>query len=210
MAFTKVTANKLQKQGEYKQNFRWAINFGPLLETLKAAGAAYSNGGEPSAESLEILCQSVEPPKKTIQTAEAMSRGIKIKIAGWADFGNTITITFMDTINNPVQNIIDAWQDLCFKTSMIANADGGGEDYGTGKGAGTDNKASGAYGLRYKTKIPLARVNMAGKIIYQVDVCGSFCEDFDPGGTLDEQSSDISKPSLTISFDTVHRAAVSA
>ncbi len=182
---------------ELKQNFRWVVNLSELSD--------YALKGKDSVAKLQIMCSSIDLPKKNIVTGEAIVRGVKIVQGGYADFENTMTITFIDNVENEVQMLIDSWQDAVYRTnkaglvSVESTASDAAASYGDGAGSG------GTYGVNYKKKLSISRVDMKKKIYYTLDVIGCFPQSYDPGGQLDSTSADITQPSLTLSFDAIYR-----
>jgi hypothetical protein len=146
-------------------------------------------------ERLSLLMESSDLPKKTIQQAEGMLKGVKVKQGGIADFGNTIPFTFLELIDNSVTDALEAWSNLVFMSKEDSESDSGSAGWGTSVGPTYASEGG------YKIDIPIYLLNGRKERTKGYLLIGAFYEDSDPGGTLSGEASDFQKPVLTLSFD---------
>ena len=62
---------------------------------------------------VNLQCLSAEVPKKTGQTATLLMRGHQIFDPGIYNVQGTMQLTFVETIDNQVRNLIQQWEDAC-------------------------------------------------------------------------------------------------
>ena len=91
---------QLRALPDYAQVTRWDITF---LQ-LPAVGSL----GFPLADQINFRCESVETPKGTNQKFEVATRGHKVFQPGIQDYGNTMLLTFNETVDNFTFNFIKA------------------------------------------------------------------------------------------------------
>jgi hypothetical protein len=150
----------------------WRWNL--IFASLPAVGIP----GVAASQPINLRCESVELPKKTNQKIEVPIRGHKIFQPGISDYSGAITVTLTETEDNLVSNLIQGWHQLVFATRS-------GESF---------SKAD------VEATILIQRLNAQNEAIYQYSVRGAWLEDYDLG-TLDGNSSDIMRPSMTLSYD---------
>lgn len=165
-----ISIDQLRALPDYAQLTRWDITF----VTLPAVGVF----GFPLSESLNIRCESVELPKGANQKIEVMIRGHKTFQSGIMDYGNSMTLTFTETVDNAIFNFVKAWRELCWESRQ-------GRAFPK-----SDLEATILITLLNNQDQPRAKYTIYGAM-YEAD-------DF---STLDGSSSDVQKPSLTLSFD---------
>ena len=164
------TIDQLRSLPDYAQVTRWDINF----VTLPGVGAL----GFPLADSLNFRCSSVELPKTTNQKYSVSTRGHKTFHAGTQDYGNSLTLTFTETVDNTLFNLVKAWRELIWSSrqgSSFSKAD-------------------------YTGTLLITLLDNQDNLRAKYTVFGCFLES-DDFGTLDGESSDAIKPSLTLSYD---------
>lgn len=62
-----------------------------------------------SGKSLAMGCKSVSLPGRTIETKTIFYRGRKYNVRGLTDYGNNITLSFIDDCNSSLRKIFDNW-----------------------------------------------------------------------------------------------------
>lgn len=162
--------DQLRALPDFAQVTKWDITF----VTLPAVGAL----GFPISDALNIRCESVEIPKATNQKFEVQIRGHKTMHSGILDYGNTMTLTFAETVDNTIFNFVKAWRELCWSSRQ-------GQSFPK-----SDLEATILLTLRDNQDQPRAKYTIYGAF-YESD-------DF---GTLDGVTSDAMKPTLTLSYD---------
>lgn len=143
----------------------------PVLPTVGALGGFAS-------DVLDLRCETVDLPKPANQKIEVNTRGHKVFQNGLSDFGNSTTITFNDTVDNVVFNFIKAWRDIT-------------RDFRTGKQFSKADVEAVIVVTQYDANDVAIRAWKLVGCIYESDDHGS----------LDSSSSEILRPSLTVSFD---------
>lgn len=132
----------------------------------------------PLAEGINLRCESIEVPKRTNTKIEVDIRGHKVRQPGITEYTGTMTLTFTETVDNTIKSFIKAWTELVWGTrsgSQFAKTD-------------------------LEGVMQIQMLNNQDEPIYEMIVYGVFPEDHD-FGTLDGATSDIVRPSLTMSFD---------
>lgn len=184
----------MQRVGEFHQLFRWDIDISQIA-TLPLTQGGYT--GNLDLDRITYQCESVDQPKKTIQSAEGNFRGVKIKQGGIPDFGGTIPFTFVESVDHAVSEMFNAWGNIVAQTKEDSegnNAEGIDSWLSSvGPGYGADGG--------YKCDIMIYRLNGRKQRVYGLKLLGCYYEDTDPGGTLGSDSGDFSRPVLTLSFD---------
>ena len=149
-------------------------DWGIAFPVLPAVGAL----GGFASEALNLRCETVDLPKPANQKIEVNTRGHKTFQNGLSDFGNSTTITFNDTVDNVVFNFIKAWREIT-------------RDFRTGKQFSKSE---------VEAIIVVTQYDANDNAIRAWELVGCLWES-DDFGSLDSSSSDIARPSLTISFD---------
>jgi len=163
-----INVDDLRALPDYAPVFRWNLNFITLPSGLADA---------PSSEDINVRCETTEVPKATNQSIEVITRGHKIKQPGITDYTNTLTFTFVETVDNAIHNLLRSWQELVWETR-----------------SGNSVQRSELTG-----KILLQRLDNTNKAIWQYTIFDAYLEDHDMG-TLDS-SSEVMRPSMTVSFN---------
>lgn len=164
------TIEQLRALPDYAQVTRWDLTF----VTLPAVGPF----GFPLADALNFRAETVELPKGVNQRFPVETRGHRVMQSGIMDYGNELTITFTETVDNTIFNFVKAWREMCW-SSREGKAFPKADLEGTLLLTLLDNKDN-----------PRAKYTVYG--------CMYSSDDF---GTLDGSTSDAIKPSLTLGFD---------
>ena len=131
-------------------------------------------------DELNKRCLSSEIPKKTGQSIDIQVRGHHTKQPGIYDSTHTITVTFVETIDNYVANFLRSWRELCWE-----------------KKTGVQQSRADCTGT-----VVLEQLNRQDTGIWTYTLYGCWLEDYDPtGGTWDGTASEVLRPSLTLSYD---------
>jgi hypothetical protein len=166
----KITIDQIRALPDFAQVTKWDLTF----VTLPGVGAF----GFPSSEDLAIRVESIEMPKATNQKFEVQLRGHKTMHSGILDYGNTMTITFAETVDNKIFNLVKAWRELVWGSRQ-------GNSFSK-----SDLEATLLLTLLDNQDVERAKYTIFG-CFYEAD-------DF---GTLDGTTSDAIKPALTLSYD---------
>lgn len=166
----KVTIDQLRSLPDYAQVTKWDVTF----ITLPVLGPF----GFPLSETLNVRCESIEIPKASNQKFEVMIRGHKTLHSGILDYGNTITLTFVETVDNTIALFVKAWREACWASR-------------TGRALSKKD---------LEATIMISQLDNQDNIRFQHTLYGAFYES-DDFGSLDGSTSDAIKPSLTLSYD---------
>jgi len=166
----KPTLDQIRSVGDFTSLFRWNL----LFASFPAAVAA-----PPTLEDLNIRCESTELPRLTGQTVIQNLRGHQVRQPGIYNYSDTLTLTFVETVDNVVHNFLRDWREAVWATN-------------TGV---AQSKAD------VSAIILIQRLNSQDEPIYEYKLKGAFLADFDFGGTLDGATSDALKPQLILSYD---------
>ena len=164
------TIDELRALPDYAQITKWDVTF----VTLPAVGAL----GFAASDALNLRLESIEAPKATNQKFEVQTRGHKTFHSGILDYGNTITLTFIETVDNTIFNFVKAWRELVWSSRQ-------GQAFPK-----ADLEATILLTLRDNQDNPRAKYTLFG----------CFYEDSD-FGTFDGSTSDAIRPALTLSYD---------
>jgi hypothetical protein len=164
-----ISIDQLRALPDFGQTNRWDITF----VTLPAVGVL----GFPLSDSLNIRCETVELPKASNQKIEVNIRGHKVFNSGILDYGNSLTMTFVETVDNTIFNFVKAWRELCWESRQ-------GRAFSK-----SDLEATILITLLNNQDQPRAKYTVYGAM-YESDDFGSL-----------DNGSEVMRPSLTLSFD---------
>jgi hypothetical protein len=167
---------QVRASSDHATLFRWNLIFAAFPAAL---------AGAPDSEDLNIRCESTEQPSRIGQTIINNIRGHQTKQTGIWTY-NPITLSFVETTDNIVNQFIHDWVDLTWVTK-------------TGVSATKEES---------QATIILQRLDNADEPIVEFKLVGALPEAEDKGGTLDGATSDFIKPTLTLNFDYFERTAV--
>jgi len=136
-------------------------------------------GGQPTPDGINWRCQTTDLPKMTGQSIEINIRGHKVKQPGIYNYSNTLTLAFVETVDNVISNFFKSWREACWATDS-------GAQYQK---------------VDVEAIITLVRLNRQDESIYHYTLYGCYLEDYEAGGTMDGSASDVVKPTMTISYD---------
>ena len=142
--------------------------------TLPAVGAL----GFPLADSLNFRCSSIDLPKSTNNKFEVATRGHKTRHTGTQEYEGTMTLTFTETVDNTLFNFVKAWRELIWSSRQ--------------------GQAFSKSDIEATLLITLLDNQDNARAKYTVFGCFLEADDF---GTLDGETSDAIKPTLTLSYD---------
>lgn len=132
------------------------------------------------SDELNVRCISSGVPKLVGTTTEVKIRGMQVNQNGIFAPEGPITLTFIETVNNMIQNFLKAWRDATWdqQTSVSQSK--------------TDLEAI----------IILQLLDQANIARWQYELKGCILESYDPtGGDLDNESTDGQRPAITIRYD---------
>ena len=181
----------IQGFSEYKQAFRWKMDFSALLVILAAQSDALIETLA-SSDTFSYLCQSTEEPKKELEIAQAKLKDIVVNQAGIGKMAGEITFKFIDNTKNHVQNIVDTWSNLEYQSKT-------GSQGTTGDGMTTWGAAVAPQ--KYKCSIDLYRLDGLKKPYYGITLLGTMYKNSDRGGALVSGNSELSIITLTVAYD---------
>lgn len=165
-----INLEQLRNLPDYKQMTKWGIRF----VTLPAVGAL----GFPLSDDLDLRCESVELPKATNTKFEVQTRGHKTLHSGIVDYGNTLTLTFKETVDNTLFNFVKAWRELCWSARE-------GRSFTKSE---------------IEATLLITQYDNQNNPVSKYTIYGCFFES-DDFGTLDGSSPEAQTVSLTLSFD---------
>jgi len=165
------TIDDIRNISDFATMYQWNLIF-----TTFPAGLTV----KPDSDALNIRCISSDIPKLTNQPIEINIRGHKVKQAGIHNYSGTITLTFVETVDNNISTFLHDWRELMWLTKE-------------GSQATKKNCEAG---------ITIQRLDRNNTPIWQYDLVGCQLEDYDPtGGALSGDGNDVLKPTMTIGFD---------
>ena len=132
----------------------------------------------PVSEMMNIRCETSTIPKRTNQKMEVSTRRFKIRQPGITDYEGVLTLTFNETVDAAIKRFAKAWLDLIQAPN-------------TGKSLPVS---------QLKAIIRLELLSRDDEPVYFYNLKGCFLEDSD-FGSLEAETSEVQKPSLTISYD---------
>ncbi|TMP46313.1 hypothetical protein CWB96_00330 [Pseudoalteromonas citrea] len=128
---------------------------------------------------LNVRCLSSTIPTSSVQSIDIQIRGHHIKQAGIVNDDQTINLTFAETVDNTVHNMLNNWREALWATN-------------TGKQVKR---------AEYQCDMLLTRLNNQNEPIWTYKLIGCYLENIDWGGQLGGDTSDIIRPSVTLSYD---------
>lgn len=134
--------------------------------------------GFPLAEGLNLRCESSSLPSTSNQKIEIYQKGHKVFQPGINEYNGTIELTFTETVDNYISKFILAWREMIWATRSGSSFDK------------NDVEAV----------VQIVRLNQQDEAIWQYNLKGVFLEAYELG-TLESATSDIMRPSVTLSFD---------
>jgi hypothetical protein len=136
-------------------------------------------GDLPEGTELNLRCATSALPKSTINATEVNIRGHKIKQPGIMTYENTLTINFLETVDNIVSTFIREWREICYESITGAQ----------------NTKAD------VEAIIKLVRLDRTDTPIWEYVLHGCYLESYDYGGELSDTASDAFRLAITISYD---------
>lgn len=165
-----VNIESLRNLPEFAQVTKWDMQF-ITFPIVGAFGALIPN-------EYNLRCETIEQPKGNMNNTEVQVRGHKVYNSGILDYGNSITLTFVETQDNMILKLVKAWREISWASR-------------TGKQfTKKETEATLLITRLDKQDKPIAKYTLYG-CIYQSDDAGS----------LDSSGTDAIKPSLTLNFD---------
>ena len=158
---------QLRNIGDAATVYQWNLNF------ITFPSAVVS----PAAGDLNLRCLSTTTPNKATEKQELSIRGHKIYQPGVAMYGNELTLTFVETVDNKVATMLANWHEACVATN------------------------SGAHKTRNEVQcnIQIERLNRQDSPIWGYTLLGCFLLNYNHGDLSD--MNDQVKPTVTINFD---------
>lgn len=135
-------------------------------------------GSYPSSGELNLRCLTSELPQSTNQKIPIGIRGHKVFQPGIREYTGTLTLTFAETIDNTIAEFLREWEEACTESN------------------------TGRHNIKQDVEavIIIERLDREDNPIYRYTLVGCFIETFEEG-QLDGESSEIMRPSITISYD---------
>ncbi len=161
------------------ENLRGLPDFAPMYKwNVEIATPPKS---APTPPTLNFQCLSSEIPKMDDgQDIEILIRGHKIFQPGIYNYVSSLTLKFVETIDNPMNIWFMQWRDAVWQPG------------------------TGIQEMRKDTQavLNLFRLNRQDVPIWRYEVIGCFLKGYDPsGGELDGEASEILRPELTLTYD---------
>lgn len=162
----------VRSMGNAATLYQWNLQFVTPPNAVSTAVLVDSNGGP-----LNIRCESVELPNKTNEKFITAIRGHRVRQAGIADYGGTLSLVFVETVDNAISQFIVDWQEAVWAT-----------------GTGIQQSMVDLVGT-----MEIHRLNNLDEEVwkYKMDVW----LESSTLGTLDGNTSDAFKPNVVFSFD---------
>lgn len=163
------TINEIRQLGDFQPMYTWDMNFIQFPQALR---------NRPTRGDVNLRCISTGVPKKSDQNIEVNIRGHKVRQSGIGMYEGTLTLTFVDTIDQTIADFIYEWQQLLWEDGT---------------------------GLAYPTKdveatIAITRLDRENNPVRVFTLYGCKVEDRDHGGELGSDTNDVYKPTMTIGY----------
>lgn len=164
-----VTHEGIRAIDELATTFRWKLNF-----------VTFPKGVEnPPTELVNLMCISSGVPKREAnQMIDVQIRGHHIKREGVVDTSHQITLTFIETISNPIRKWIKSWSEATW-------------EYNTGKSQEHKN---------LNCTVQIESMDGRNNTVWTYTLYGCMLEDYDPGGEFGSES-DAFKPTINLYYD---------
>lgn len=131
------------------------------------------------SQALNLRCETTTIPKATNSTFEVNVRGHKVMQNGILTYDHSLSLTFIETVDNTVHQFFKTWREQMWATR-------------TGVAAFPTNQLKGEFILE--------RLNNQDAAVWRYAMHGVMLQDYDVG-TLDNVSSDGLRPTLTFTYD---------
>lgn len=151
---------------------RWKVDFTNVPSEI----ASLFNDG-----ALSLVAETSEVPKATNLPMEIRLKGHKVKQPGITEYQGTLTVTFLETVDNVVSKAIKAWRDIIWEAR-------------TGKSKNDVSK-------NLKGVITLTMLDNEDNPRWEYVLHGCYLEDYEAGGVFDGVTPDAQKPSMILSYD---------
>jgi len=162
--------DQIRSVADFTTLFRWNLTFAKFPSAVASP---------PNTEDLNIRCESAELPRLTGQTIIQNVRGHQVKQSGIHNYVDSITLTFIETVDNIIHNFLKNWREAAWETKS---------------GIAVPKN-------ELEAIVILQRLNNQDVPIWEYKLIGAFLQDFDLGGTLDGVTSDSLKPQMILAFD---------
>jgi len=149
--------------------YRWEL----IFAEFPAAVAGFDTND------LNLRCESIELPKRTVTPTEIFLHGHKHTRAGRSEVPGTLTFTFIETVDAKVLSFIKAWRDAIWAFDsgvQVPYAD-------------------------YIATVEIHHHNQNNDAFWRYVLKGVWLEDYEGGGQPDGQTGDPLKPTLTLHYD---------
>lgn len=164
------TIDQIRGIGNVTQLFRWNLIMAQFPAGIAAA---------PRSEALNLRAESATLPKLTGTNTEVKIRGHKVNQPGIHNYSPSITLTFIETVDNTIHTFLKQWREICWQTRT-----------------GIQLPKS-----QVEAVVLLQRLNQQDVPIWEYKLIGAFLQDYEPGGTLNNEGSDPLKPQMTLTYD---------
>ena len=168
--------NNVRSSSDHAVLFRWNLVIAQFPSALS---------GPPTTEDLNIRAESTEQPSRIGQTIVTGIRGHQVKQGGIWTY-NPVTITFVETTDNIINEFIHEWIELSWATKT---------------GVSVTKQ-------ELQADIIMQRLNNADEPIVEFKLVGAIPEAEDKGGALDGATSDTIKPTITLNYDYFERTSL--
>lgn len=164
---SRPSMDQVRNTGDYQTVYQWNMIF-----------ASFPNiGSYPSTESLNLRCESADLPQQTNQKIDVNIRGHITHRPGQPNYAGTLVLTFVETVDNAVKNLINEWKEAIWETQT--GVQGSFEDV--------------------QGSLILQQLDRQDSPVYEYTLIGVFLEDF-ALGTLSSEN-EFQRPTVTISYD---------
>lgn len=155
-------------------------NLGPFAPVYKWGLEFLKNPLPLSDRDLSIRCLSTEVPRSTNQSIDIQLHGHHVKQPGISDSSHTITMAFAENITNEISNALKVWREMCWRLK----------------------EGAAEYKMDLEAVVKITLLDQKDLPRWYFILHGVYLEDYDPIGTqLDGVTSDIQRPTWTLSYD---------
>lgn len=163
------TIDQIRGLGDFQPQYTWDLNFVQFPPGLRS---------RPSRGGVNLRCVSTGLPKKSDQNIEINIRGHKTRQSGICLYEGTLTLTFVDTVDQTIANFIADWQNLVWE----------------------DNTGIALPSNMVEATIAITRLDRGNNPVRVYTLYGVKIEDRDHGGELGGDTNEVYRPTMTIGY----------
>ena len=134
---------------------------------------------ELDSSQINLRANSMDLPKSTSQKSTSNIRGHKVHQAGELDYSDSINFTLLEAVDTKVMKFLQEWREMTWRT------------------------ISGIQALKsdYEATVLMYLLNNQDEVRDTYKLTGCWLLDFDPGGQMVSEGSELMRPTMTLAYD---------